>query len=79
MGQCGWERHVAVVIIKQVASNKSSLLLKIQYQTQKHYFYLQLSLKWKVYTKVIKMPSWKAWDQRPSGLVKMEGSASTFI
>jgi len=24
-----------------------------------------------VYTEVIKMPSWMAWVQRPSGLVKM--------
>jgi hypothetical protein len=24
------------------------------------------------------MLSWKAWVQRPSGLIKMEGSASTF-
>jgi hypothetical protein len=24
------------------------------------------------------MPSWKAWVQRPSGLIKMEGSASAF-
>ncbi len=23
------------------------------------------------------MPSWKAWVQRPSGIIKMEGSAST--
>jgi hypothetical protein len=29
--------------------------------------YLQRLLKWKVYTKVIKMPGWKAWVQRPSG------------
>ncbi len=25
------------------------------------------------------MPSWKAWVKRPSGLIKMEGSASAFI
>ena len=24
------------------------------------------------------MPSWMAWVQRPSGLIKMEGSGSTF-
>jgi ribosomal protein S18 len=33
----------------------------------------------KVYTKVIKMSSLKAWAHRLSGLIKMEGSASTFI
>ncbi len=26
--------------------------------------------KQKVFTKVIKMPRWKAWVQRPSGLIK---------
>ncbi len=30
------------------------------------FYYLQRLLKWKVYTKVIKMPGWKAWVQRPS-------------
>ncbi len=24
------------------------------------------------------MPSWKVWVQRPSGLIKMKGSSSTF-
>ena len=24
------------------------------------------------------MPSWKAWVQRPRGLIKMEGSVSAF-
>ncbi len=28
-----------------------------------------------VITKVIKMPSWKAWVQRPSGLIKMREEA----
>ncbi len=28
-------------------------------------------MKLKVFTKVIKMPSWKAWAQIPSGLIKM--------
>jgi hypothetical protein len=32
-----------------------------------------------VYTKVIKMISWNALVQRPSGLIKVERSASTFI
>ena len=58
-------------IIKQDASNESSLV-------NKHCNYLQSQLKWKAYTKVIKMPSWMAWVQRPSGLIKVEGSASDF-
>ena len=32
----------------------------------------------KVHKKVYQMPSWMAWVQRPSGLIKMEGSTSTF-
>jgi hypothetical protein len=32
----------------------------------------------KVYAKVIKMLSWIAWVQRPSGIIKTEGSTSTF-
>jgi hypothetical protein len=32
----------------------------------------------KVYAKVIKMPRWIAWVQKPSGLIKTEGSTSTF-
>ncbi len=31
-----------------------------------------------MYTKVIKMPSWMAWVQRPSGLIKMDRSGSAF-
>jgi hypothetical protein len=27
---------------------------------------------------VLKMTSWKAWVKRPIGLIKLEGSASTF-
>ncbi len=38
-----------------------------------------MPLKWKVHTKVIKMPRLTAWVQRPSGLIKMEGSARAFI
>ncbi len=34
------------------------------------------AIKREVYTKVIKMPGWMAWVQRPSGLVKAEGSTS---
>jgi len=32
----------------------------------------------KVFTKIIRMLSWKAWVQRPSGLIKSGGSASAF-
>ncbi len=42
-------------IIKQVASNKSSLLLKIILQNT------ITKLKWKLFTKVIKRPSEEAW------------------
>jgi hypothetical protein len=36
----------------------------------KYYNNLQILLKLKAVTKVIKMPSWKAWLMRPSGLMK---------
>ncbi len=45
-------------------------------KTDRHYNCFQRQLKWKLYIKVIKMPSWKAWVQRPSGQIKMEGSVS---
>jgi hypothetical protein len=35
-------------------------------------------IKKRVFTNVIKMPSWKAWLQIPSGLIKMDLSASAF-
>jgi hypothetical protein len=38
-----------------------------------------MPFKWKVLTKIIKMSCLKAWVQRPSGLIKMEGSARVFI
>ena len=41
-------------IIQQVASNKFSLLLKIQIKTNKHYNYLDKQIKQNVFTKVIK-------------------------
>jgi hypothetical protein len=56
-------------MIEQVASKKMRLLLKIQSKTQKHYNYLQRKLKWKEHTEVTKMPCWKAWVKRPSGLI----------
>jgi hypothetical protein len=47
-------------------------------KTHKHYNFLQSLLKWKVYTKIIKMPSWKTWVQSASGLIKAEGSTIAF-
>jgi hypothetical protein len=35
-------------------------------------------LKWKDYKKVIKMLSWVAWVQRPSGPINIEGSLRDF-
>jgi hypothetical protein len=32
----------------------------------------------KLFTKVIKMPSWKAWSMRPSGLIKQGRKPSAF-
>ncbi len=42
------------------------------HKTHKQHNYLQLILKQKVFTKVIKMPSWKAWVRRLIGLIKRE-------
>ncbi len=47
-------------------------------KTHKHYNFLQSLLKWKVYTKVIKLPSWKTWMQSANGLIKAQGSARVF-
>jgi hypothetical protein len=35
-------------------------------------------IKQKVFTKVIQMPSWKAWVQGPSVQIKVGGSATAF-
>jgi len=61
---------VYAYMIEQVASNKSSLLLKMLKKTQEHYNYLQRQLKQKVFTKIIKMPSLRAWAKKPNGLIK---------
>jgi hypothetical protein len=45
-------------IIKQVASNKSNLLLKIIFVEQTN---ITTKFKWKLITKVIKMPNEEAW------------------
>ncbi len=43
-----------MTIIKQVASNKSSLLLKTDLQKYKN---ITTKLEWKLFTKIIKRPS----------------------
>jgi hypothetical protein len=45
-------------------------------KTHAHKIYLQRQLKWKLYTKVIQTPRRVAWEQRPSSLIKVEGSES---
>jgi hypothetical protein len=45
------------IIIEQVTSNKSSLLLKIDLQKKN----ITTKLNWKLFTKVIKKPSEEAW------------------
>ncbi len=54
-----------------VAWNKSSLLLNIIFQNPQTIQLVIKIIKQKVFTKVIKMPSWKASVQIPSGLIKM--------
>jgi len=69
-----------IVVPKSIASAKCFLTkrcLKLFRHSVK-WHYLQWQLKWKIYTKVIKMLSWMAWVQRPSGLIQVEGSASTY-
>ncbi len=61
---------VLAYMIEQVASNKSSLLLKMLKKTRKDYNYLQRQSKQKVFTKIIKMPSLRAWAKKPNGLIK---------
>ena len=60
--------------MEQVASNKSSLMLKIQKQNTQT---LQL-FKQNVFTKVIKMSSSKAWARRPRGLIESGGKRRHF-
>jgi hypothetical protein len=56
------------------------------YKAHKHYNYLQNYLIEKLFTKVINMPSLRAWKKRPVGLIKrgrklsaLRGSASIKI
>jgi len=46
--------------------------------SSKYYNCLQLILKHKVFTKVIKIQSWKAWVQRPSGLILRGRKSNAF-
>ncbi len=57
-------------IIEQVAWNKSSLLLHIQKLNTQTLQPLTKVIITKIFTKVIKIPSWKAWVRTPSGLIK---------
>jgi hypothetical protein len=56
---------MVVSIMKQISSNNSSLLLKIQ-KTQT----IQLCAMLIKMERIYKMSSWKAWVQNPSGLIK---------
>jgi hypothetical protein len=59
-------------MIKQVAWNKSSLILedtKVKHTNIATIY--KGNLQWKVYIKVIKMSRQKAWVQRPSGPMKV--------
>ncbi len=47
-------------------------------KTHKYYNYLRRLIKGKVFTKVIKMPSWRAWVQRTSSLIKSGGKRKCF-
>ncbi len=66
-------------IAKQDALNKSSFFTE---DTKvKHTFTLQLFtkiFKKNIFTRVIKMPSWKVWVQIPSGLLKSVRSINAF-
>ncbi len=58
-------------IKEPVASNKSSLLLKILRQNAQTLQVFNKLLKQEVFTKVIIIPGWKAWVLRPRDLIKM--------
>jgi hypothetical protein len=59
-------------MLEQVAMNKSGLYLNIQESNTQTLQVWIMIIKIESITKVIKMPSWKAWVQRPSGLIKEE-------
>jgi hypothetical protein len=59
-----------MTMVEQVVQNKSSLLQKVILQTTQTLQLFATILKQEVLTKVIKKPSWKAWVQRPSGIIK---------
>ncbi len=61
---------ITTLMIKQAARNKSSLLLNIILQnTQTLQLFTKLITQ-KLFTKVIQMPSLKAWVERPTGLIR---------
>ncbi len=64
------------VMIEQVAWNEYSLLLTDMLQNTQPLHLFTMTLKLKLFTKVIKMPSWDAWVERPEYLLKQGWSAS---
>jgi hypothetical protein len=68
------------IIIKQVASNISSLYIRLKSKTHKHCNYLQSLLKQIVFTKVIKNAKLKRHGFRDQVVkLKVEGSTSTLL
>jgi hypothetical protein len=63
-----WHKNICF-IIEQVASNKSRLVLKNILQNAQT---LQLFAKLTKTKFLQKVPSWKAWLMRPSGLINIE-------
>ncbi len=58
-------------MITQVASNKSSVLLKYILQITQTLELLTINVKTEIiYQKLLKMPSWKAWVERSMDLLK---------
>jgi hypothetical protein len=72
-GACTIKHYI--FILEQAALNKSNLLLTVILQNAQTLQLFTKIIYKKVFTKVIKMPSWMAWVQRPSGLIKMREDA----
>jgi hypothetical protein len=63
-------------IIEQVVMNKSSILLKnILQNTHTLQLHTMIIKTEKITQKLLKMSSWKAWVQRPGGLIKKKRRA----
>ncbi len=63
-----WQKNICF-IIEQVSSNKSRLVLKNILQNAQTLKLFAKLIKTKFLQKV---PSWKAWLMRPSGLINIE-------